>query len=195
MNDQLFKNKYRIKSTRLKHWDYSSNGAYYVTICAKDRQHYFGGITNGKMVLSEIGEIVEKFWMEIPTHYQNIILDEFVIMPNHMHGIIVIENMIHNVETPHWGVSTDRHKRNPHHNPKWKSNSLGSIICQFKSIATKRICEMGFYYFAWQSRFHEHIIRNEIELNQKRKYIINNPLQWKLEINNKCSTPQPSESG
>ncbi len=182
MENQLFQNKYRIKSTRLKHWDYSSCGAYYVTICTKNREYHFGDIKTGKMILSNIGQIVEKFWLEIPKHYPNITLDEFIIMPDHIHGIIVIENAMCNVETPHWGVSTTTQtitttmrNRNPHHKPQWKPNSLGSIICQFKSIATKRIREMGFYDFAWQPRFHEHIIRNEKELFQKRKYIINNP--------------------
>lgn len=79
MENHLFKNKYRIKSTRLKHWDYSSCGAYYVTICTKDREYFLGEITNGKMLLSNIGQIVKKFWMEIPKHYPNVQLDEFVI--------------------------------------------------------------------------------------------------------------------
>ena len=183
MENQLFQNKYRIKSTRLKHWDYSSDGAYYVTICTQDREYFFGEIINGKMMLSKIGEIVKQFWLEIPKHYQNVTLDKFVIMPDHLHGILIIENALYPVETPHWGVSTQAHNRNIHHNPQWKSNSLGSIICQFKSIATKQIRGIGFYDFAWQSRFHEHIIRDEIELNQKRNYIINNPLKWTLNKN------------
>ena len=200
METQLFQNKYRIKSTRLKHWDYSSCGAYYVTICTKDRKYYFGEIIHRKMILSTMGKIVEQFWMEIPKHYPNIKLDEYVIMPDHIHGIIMIENAMPNVETPQWGVSTGNDmnnrmtnkKRNPHHRPEWKSNSLGSIICQFKSIATKQIRETGFYDFAWQSRFHEHIIRDEIEFNQKRKYIINNPLKWvlnkKMDFDNHTTT-------
>ena len=182
MENQLFQNKYRIKSTRLKYWDYSSSGAYYVTICTKGREYVFGEIINGKMMLSNIGELVKTFWMEIPKHYPNVNLDEFVMMPDHLHGVIVIKNIISNVETPQWGVSTGIN-RNPHHNPEWKPNSLGSIICQFKSISTKRIRAMRFHNFAWQPRFHESIIRNEKHLNAIREYIINNPLKFELDKN------------
>ena len=180
MGDQLFKNKYRIKSIRLQHWDYSSCGVYYVTICTKGRECFFGKIINGKMILSEIGEMVVQFWMEIPKHYPHVKLDEFVIMPDHLHGVLIIQTIARNVETPHWGVSTG-HIPNPHHNPRWKPNSLGSIICQFKSISTKRIRAMDFLNFAWQSRFYESIVRNEKHLYVIRKYIINNPLKFELD--------------
>ena len=120
MENQLFQNKYRIKSTRLKHWDYSSCGAYYVTICTKGREYYFGEIINRKMILSKMGEIVKNFWMEIPKHYPNVKLDECVIMPDHMHGIIMIENIMPNVETPHWGVSTGNDMNNEMINKKRK---------------------------------------------------------------------------
>ena len=181
---ELFKNKYRTKSIRLKDWDYSQNGYYYVTICTKNRECIFGKIVDGKIILSELGGIVNKYWREIPKHFKNIFLDEYVIMPNHIHGIIIIDNDVKsNVETPHWGVSTTL-KRNPHHIPQWKPNSLGSIICQFKTICTKQIRSIGYRNFAWQSRFYEEIIQNEHRLNTIRDYIINNPLQWKLNENN-----------
>ena len=182
MENQLFQNKYRIKSTRLKHWDYSSNGAYYVTICTKDREQFFGEIINGKMKLSEIGKIVEHEWKQTCEIRKNVELDEYVIMPDHMHGILFIENALHPVETPRRGVST-RHILNPHHNPEWKPNSLGSIICQFKSICTKRIYAIGFPNFVWQTRFHESIVQNEKHLNAIRKYIINNPLKFESDKN------------
>ena len=92
--NKLFKNKYRIKSIRLKDWDYSSNGYYYITICTKNRECIFGNVVNGKMGLSQIGEIVQKYWCEIPRHFKNTFLDEYMIMPNHMHGIIIIENVM-----------------------------------------------------------------------------------------------------
>ena len=179
---QLFKNKYRIKSTRLKHWDYSSNGAYYVTICTKDREQFFCEIVNGKMKLSQIGKIVEYEWKQTCEIRKNVKLDEYVVMPDHFHGILFIENALHPVETPRRGVST-RHILNPPHNPEWKPNSLGSIICQFKSICTKRIYAIGFPDFAWQTRFHESIVRNEKHLNAIREYIINNPLKFELDKN------------
>ena len=88
----LFKNKYRIKSIRLQHWDYSSCGYYFVTICTKNRECHFGEIKNGICELSSIGKIVQKYWFEIPRYYENIYLDSFTVMPNHLHGIVVIND-------------------------------------------------------------------------------------------------------
>jgi len=91
MNDKLlFKNKYRIQSTRLVGWDYSSNGIYFITINTKFGKNYFGKIINKKMYLNNIGKIIKKYWYEIPNHFSNIKLDEFIVMPNHIHGIIII---------------------------------------------------------------------------------------------------------
>jgi len=95
-----YHNKYRVKSTRLKDWDYSSPGHYFVTICAKDRINYFGRVIGGIVELSDIGRIAEECWKNIPVHFPYVELDEFVIMPNHVHGIIVIKAK-HNVETQH----------------------------------------------------------------------------------------------
>ncbi|OGI06445.1 MAG: hypothetical protein A3I68_03965 [Candidatus Melainabacteria bacterium RIFCSPLOWO2_02_FULL_35_15] len=184
MENQLFKNKYRIKSIRLKHWDYSSCGAYYVTICTKDRECFLGEITNGKMLLSNIGQTVEKFWMEIPKHYPNVQLDEFVIMPDHLHGLIFIDDLFP-VEACH-GMSLQTRVRTYNKFSKPVSQSLSMIINQFKS-AIKRWCNKnGFTNFAWQSRFYESIIRNEKHLNAIREYTINNPLKFEL---NKKSCP------
>ncbi|MBI4650145.1 hypothetical protein HY745_02450, partial [Candidatus Desantisbacteria bacterium] len=86
--NDLFKNQYRIKSTRLSNWDYSSNGYYFITICTHNREHYFGEIGE----ITTIGKIAQKYWLEIPNHFPFVILNEFVIMPNHIHGILIIEN-------------------------------------------------------------------------------------------------------
>lgn len=87
----LYKNKYRIESSRLKKWDYSAPGHYFITICTKDRKCLFGNVTRGKMILSEMGKIAEQYWREIPDHFNHVKLDEFVVMPNHIHGIIIRE--------------------------------------------------------------------------------------------------------
>ena len=178
----LFRNKYRTESTRLKNWDYSKSGYYFVTICTKDKKCFFGEIENEKIILNEIGEIAHNEWGETEKIRSNIKLDEFIVMPNHIHGILIIAKKIAspNEETPRRGVSTER---NLNHKLEWKPNSLGSIINQFKSICTKqsRLINPN---FAWQSRFHDHIIRDENELNQIREYIINNPLKWELDRNN-----------
>ena len=173
MENQLFKNKFRIKSTRLPNRDYSSNGAYYVTICTKNRECFLGEIINEKMVLSEIGRIVHKFWYEIPQYFGNVILDEFIIMPDHVHGILIICN-----KPCRDGVTPSlQYRQRP---------TLGQIVGYFKYQSTKSINEFRNMpgVSIWQTRFHEHIIRNEHELNIKRKYIINNPLNWEFDRNN-----------
>ena len=104
---ELFENKYRIKSIRLPNYDYSSDGAYYITICTKNREHFFGKIINGEMVLSEIGGIVKYEWKQTGEIRKNVELDEYVIMPNHIHGILFIKTIQQNivtVETPRRGV-------------------------------------------------------------------------------------------
>ena len=178
----LFRNKYRIESTRYRGYDYSSPGKYFITICTKNKIRYFGKIENRKMILSELGIIAEKFWREIPGHFPNIKLDEFIIMPDHIHGILIINGDYFvqapklgasnpPVQAPKFGASIENIESR---NPFWKSNSIGSIINQFKRICTITIKTRGFD-FAWQPRYYDHIIRTRIELYRIRKYIRENP--------------------
>ena len=184
--------KYKDKKQyRYKGYDYSKDGLYFVTICTKDRELYFGDIINEKMRLSRIGRAVERFWLEIPKHFPFVELDEFVIMPNHIHGIIEIarDAEIQNVGTQNVGtqnVGTQnfvflqeeyQNKLGP------QSKNLSSIIRGFK-IGVKKFCTNNNVIFAWQSRFYDRIIRNEKELNNIRQYIIDNPLKWELDRNN-----------
>ncbi len=176
-----YKNKYRVESIRLKNWDYASPGGYFVTICTKNRVPYFGKIVHGTMELSEIGRIAETYWREIPAHFPHVALDEFVIMPDHIHGIIVIMDMMDMmvetmVETPNLGVSTSPTSPTipPNH---WKPGSLGVIINQYKRICTIQIRKRG-YNFAWQSRYYDSIIPDAGALERIRRYIINNPAKW-----------------
>lgn len=90
----LYQNKYRIESTRYKGWDYSMEGSYFITICTQNRDNLFGSVKNGRMILNQFGNIAGQCWLDLPNHYQNIRLDVFVIMPNHVHGIIVIDNKL-----------------------------------------------------------------------------------------------------
>lgn len=179
-----FRNKYRIKSTRLKHYDYSTDGAYYVTICTLNRINYFGNIINSEMQLSKIGEMAKFYWEEIPKYYPYVTLDKFIIMPNHIHGIIIINKPVSkinpatfNIETPRLGVSTI--KKNFH----WNKNCLGAIINQYKRICTINIKKIN-RNFSWQSRYYEHIIRSEDDLERVEGYIINNPNSWENDCNN-----------
>ena len=95
------KNKNPRKPIRLKNWDYSSPGYYFVTICTKDHQHFFGVVVDNKMQLSQIGKIAENCWQEIPHHFQHVKLDEFIFMPNHVHGILILTDTHKGVGTPH----------------------------------------------------------------------------------------------
>ena len=161
-----FKSKYRIESVRLRSWDYTSPGWYFVTVCTKNKENFFGDVIDGEMYLSEIGRIVSEEWMKTAIIRSNIMLDEWIVMPNHIHGILVILEQAINVETPRRGVST---------RSKWKPGTLGAILNQFKSISTKRIRRAGINVFAWQPRFFDHIIRSEDALSRIRTYIQNNP--------------------
>jgi REP-associated tyrosine transposase len=196
---ERFKNKYRIPSSRLQSWDYGWDGAYFITICTQQRKLYLGNVIDEKMRLSHIGILADVFWYEIINHAENIILGEYVIMPNHVHGILILNHDKHGKHIDHDKhdgdtdkaclVSTEsKPKSNPAHT-RGKSigeqrfqnqgkNTISSIIGSYKSAVTKHAHRSG-YEFAWQSRFHDHIIRNEKSFNHISKYIINNPQYWK----------------
>ena len=168
------------RSIRLKDYDYSENGYYYVTICTKNREEYFGKIINRKMHYSQIGEIVCKEWIRTEQIRENIKMDKFVVMPDHLHGIVIIENGIHVGAYCNTPLQTNKF-RSP-------SNNLGAIIMGFKS-SVKRWCNKNnFKHFQWQRNYYEHVIRDEKDLYEKRNYIINNPLKWKMNTNNMKTT-------
>ena len=170
--------RHHRRSIRLQEYDYSQNGYYYVTICAQNHEHYFGKIVNGKMRLNKIGGIVCDEWIKTGQIRKNVDLDTWVVMPNHFHAIVIIEN--DNVIGPVGacrGMPLQQFA-------KPQSKSLSMIVNHFKS-AVKRWCNKnGFEYFQWQRNYYEHIIRNETELYIKRRYIINNPMKWELDKNN-----------
>lgn len=180
----LFKNKYRIESTRLTGWDYGQAGYYYVTICTKDRVHFFGDVRDVDVILSEIGQIVAEEWLKTEILRSNIRLDEWIIMPNHIHLIIITYKVESPVETPRCGVSTPHRAQTLAASEKWAAHTLGSIIGQFKGACTKRIWAEGFTEFAWQSRFFDRIIRSEEALHKARHYIAANPANWNKDRDN-----------
>lgn len=181
----LYQNKYRIESARLKEWDYSNPWWYYVTINTKNHIKYFGKIDNGEMLLNNVGKIVEEEWLRSKVIRKNIDLDYYVIMPNHLHGIIIInesEVETHRVRLPlkEGTKSGDAFDASLH----LIKNCLSDIIRGFKSAVTRRIKDLGITNFMWQPRFYDRIIRNEKELFNIRKYIEQNPLKWEYEKNN-----------
>lgn len=155
-------------SIRLKGYDYSQPGAYFVSICTQNRECLFGDMVDGEMVLNDAGRMVSETWEWLATQYDHVELDEWVIMPNHMHGIIVI------VGIGRGGSRTA---------PTEKRKPIGRLIGAFKTVSTKRINEIRKTHGAilWQRNYYEHIIRNENELNRIREYIVNNPMKWELD--------------
>ncbi|HCN37684.1 MAG TPA: transposase [Bacteroidetes bacterium] len=177
--DNYSKNPKR-KSIRLKGYDYSQSGLYFITICVQNRECLFGKIENGIMILNELGNIANNFWIEIPEHFPMIEIHEHIIMPNHLHGIIEIVGTRRGVSLPNPDGSS--HVVSPNEHQRQFSipipGSISTIINQYKS-SVKRWCNKnGHEYFKWQSRFHDHIIRSEDDYYNISNYIINNPAKW-----------------
>jgi len=205
-----FQDKYRISTTRLQNWDYSWNALYFVTVCTKNKEQYFGEIKNGKMNLSNLGTLADVFWHEIKNHFQHIDLDVFVVMPNHIHGILAINNpdkknsnnlneigAAADVETRHaLSLKQSPQTSFPSQTPTIQSestnfiksvgqkrfqnqekNTLSSILGSYKSAVTKHAHRLG-YEFEWQTRFHDHIIRDVMSFNRIRNYIETNVMNW-----------------
>ena len=194
----LYQNKYRNESRRAQWWDYTKNAAYYVTIVTKDREHFFGEIENGIMNLSDIGKIADDLWYEIPQHQPNVKLDEFVVMPNHIHCIVVIDKQdgginddiaVDVVGTMHASSLPPTQSSITVINQKMadispKPDSLAVIIGGYKSGITRNARKINSDY-DWQPRFYDHIIRNEKSLKRIRDYIKNNPKNWNNDKMNK----------
>jgi len=166
------------KLLRLTNWDYSSEGDYFVTICCHGRQSYFGSISNNAIMLSEIGLVASQYWLDIPVHFPHVKLDEFIVMPNHIHGLLILD---YSLALPRHGMTIpSKHGSNQNINQFSKpvKNSISVIINQYKS-SVKRWCNKnGFDNFQWQSRFHDKILHNENSIIMIREYIYNNPKNW-----------------
>lgn len=180
MSDK-FNDKYRIKSARLEGYDYRNEGLYFVTICTKNRAHFFGECENGIILLNDLGKMAEDYWLAIPTHFPNVSLDEFTIMPNHIHGIVCINEKIEiertSVET--YNYTSLQMPKNPHFQKlSAPAKSLSTIIRAFKTVVTTESRKIN-PNFGWQPRFHDHIIRDAQSFENIKKYIINNPINWK----------------
>lgn len=178
------------KLNRLPNFDYSSPGAYFVTICVHGREHVLGSVIDGVMHLTPSGKIAASCWQDLPNHYLNCRLDEFVIMPNHVHGIVCINEPVGN------GLTGNGFKPFPTETPITttikKLHGLPEIIRGFKTFSSRRIneirCRDRFvtdpHVFQWQKSYHDRIIRNEEELNRIRQYITENPANWQHDEEN-----------
>jgi putative transposase len=194
----LYKNKYRIESARCSKWDYSSNGWYFITICTRDRRHFFGHVKNGKMLLSDEGNIANTIWWDIDQKFSDIELNQFIVMPNHIHGLIGINrstqspgrDAINRVSTTNLVtndttnlMTNDRFNRGGitgKHNPMLSNDSISKIIRWYKGrckFEIGKICPE----FAWHPRFHDRIVRDRIAFDRIRAYIQTNPNRWKID--------------
>ena len=230
-----FQNKYRIPSSRLQTWDYGTNGAYFITICTQNREHFFGIVQNGTVQLSEIGKIAEQLWIEIPNQFPFIELGNFVVMPNHVHGMLIINKIVSpSVETRFIAsnniesldnketrfiasnniesidnketrfIASNKIESNvvddinddvneetrliaslPNKNGGFSgyknpmlNDTISKIIRWYKGRCSFE-CRKINSDFGWQSRFHDHIIRNSISFEIIQNYIFENPLNWK----------------
>jgi putative transposase len=165
--------RHHRRSIRLKGYDYSQNGAYFVTICTQDRRCLFGDIVQGVFVPNPAGKMIRQVWDEAPDHYP-IQHGEFVVMPNHIHAIVILSNTIQN---------TDENIGQPQGNNP--TMTLGDVVHRYKTMTTHRYTIgvktddwPAFFKRLWQRNYYEHIIRNDDEYHTISDYIINNPKKW-----------------
>lgn len=185
-----FKNKYRIPSARLQSWNYGTNGSYFITVCTQNRVHFFGDIVNGAMQLNALGQLAEKYWMEIPQHFPFVELGNFVVMPNHTHGILIIDKtdiVLDDTSDAETRLIASLPQNEPNdmktiggfagdRNPMFHDN-ISRIIRWYKGRCSFEMRKIH-TDFGWQSRFHDHIIRDAHSFEIIQNYIANNPLNW-----------------
>ncbi len=169
-------------SIRLRGYDYSQPGNHYVTICTQAKQHLFGCIVEGEMHRNELGDFVALCWQWLARQYSYVELDEWIVMPNHLHGIIVVTHG-GGSRTP---AGSSRTEEGASRSAPTKRKPLGRLVGAFKSVSTDRVNEKrgtpgG---LLWQRDFYDHIIRDEDELNKIRDYIRTNPLRWNTDPEN-----------
>ena len=175
---RLAPESHRRKPLRLPGYDYCRPGYYFVTVCTQDRHSLFGTVAHETMNLNQYGRIARDCWIQLPEHFSTVQLDAYVIMPDHMHGIVVITDIGSNVGPQH---AAALHSKPSRHYPMVRPGSLGAIIRSFKSAVTRNINRASLQdpFPIWQYRYNERIIRDEPELNRIRRYILNNPKKWR----------------
>ena len=175
------------QSTRLRDYDYGRTGAYFVTICVVQKQCLFGEIVDDTVKLGALGQIITACWQAIPDHFPQVVLDAYVVMPNHVHGILVIDaasdGQMHRVGAQHAAPLPQN----------VKPGSLGAIVRSFKAAASRQvnIQRQTPGELLWQRNYHDRIIRNEPELNRIRAYIAQNPAKWAEDAENPLFTQTP----
>jgi putative transposase len=185
MPDKYNPDRHHRRSIRLKDYDYTQAGAYFITICSWGRECLFGDVVDRQMILNEFGQIIEREWLQTGIVRSNVVLDTYIVMPNHIHGIIALNDIVGATRR----VVQNRaiHRIAPTEKPiRLISDSIGAIIGQFKSVVTKQINKIRNApgVPVWQRNYYEHVIRNEDEMNRIREYVINNSRKWAEDENN-----------
>ena len=196
--------KHHRRSIRLRDYDYSRSGAYFVTICKHNRECLFGDVVSEKLQLNLAGQMVEKWCLELMNKFPFVKIDTHVVMPNHFHGIIAVGAALCGRPEKDEG-RTNKEEGQPHNNngqPHRVAPTLGNIVNWFKTMTTneylRQVKQNNWHPFKgklWQRNYYEHIIRNENELNRIREYINNNPLQWNMDELNPFNKNQKDKIG
>ena len=179
---------HRRRSRRLKGYDYSQAGAYFITICTHNKECTFGHVLDGEMVLNDTGRMVQTVWDELAGQFPGLELDTFTVMPNHVHGIIALNPETAEARTPHTNKSepvgallaapSQQGRASP-------APTLGDVMRVFKSLSAIRVNRMAMRTGSlWQRNYYEHVIRGEDDLNDIRQYILDNPARWAEDENN-----------
>jgi len=174
--------KHHRRSLRLKDYDYSQKGAYFVTLCTQNRTCLFGAVVDGKVQLNDAGRMVQRFWDELPSRFAEINVDGFVVMPNHIHGIIIVGAQFIAPGGPQ-NCYDDARAGAINRAP-----TLGEIVRTYKAASVRMIRQTLNSTFAWQRNYYEHIIRNEESLNRIKPYIADNPARWEFDRENPGAT-------
>ena len=170
------------KHLRLQGYDYSQNGAYFITICVQDKLHLFGEVVGEHMHLNDAGSVLETQWLEIPNRFNHVQLDEYRVMPNHFHAIIFLDAPLSYdsiVELP-----TSVNDKNSHSFQSTISDIIGAFKSLFAYEYIQRVKSFGWQVFnkkLWQRSYYEHVIRDDTSLHKIREYIINNPINWHID--------------
>lgn len=178
------------RSIRLSGYDYAQSGAYFVTVCTQKRACLFGSIANSEMQINDAGRIAQTVWTELPARFPQVGIDGFIVMPNHIHGILMVgAQFIAPSDSPFDVI------KNPARSVIGRAPALGEIIRAYKAISTRKIRPTVKADFRWQRNYYEHIVRSEESLNRIREYILNNPIQWDVDRENPAATtPEPENA-
>ena len=171
------------RSIRLKGYDYTQTGTYFVTLCTHNRACLFGAVLDGNVQLNDAGRMAEATWTDLPARFTHVNLDALVVMPNHIHGILIVGAQF--IAPDHLPQPSRAYAQQGAMN---RAPTLGEIVRAYKAVSTRMIRQTVNSTFTWQRNYYEHVIRNEESLNRIRQYILDNPARWEFDRENPAAT-------